>query len=200
MSIKIYHVVFVLLFLTLNCKNREDAISSYSKGVDFYSKKSLEKALAEFSNAVKADSSFVSARLMKGKTEYYLGKHENATETFQDLLDDFPGNATSLTWLGKIYMLDSSKRDDAKQKLSLAIQFDDNQIDAHYYLGKLFEQEGNVKDALIQYSHGIEIAKRSEKIQRDLNEIYRNAGLNTATPEAKTSVPVPEVAKKSKRK
>ncbi|MBM9547853.1 tetratricopeptide repeat protein [Leptospira sp. 201903074] len=197
MSTKIYRTLFILLFLVLNCKNREDAISLYAKGVDFYSKKSLEKALVEFSGAVKADNSFVSARLMKGKTEYYLGKHENAAETFQDILDDFPGNATSLTWLGKIYMLDSSKRDDAKQKLSLAIQLDDNQIDAHYYLGKLFEQEGNVKDALIQYSHGIEIAKRSDKIKRDLNEIYRNAGLS-GTSDAKESTA--EVSKKPKRK
>ncbi|MCT8335686.1 tetratricopeptide repeat protein [Leptospira sp. 85282-16] len=197
MSNKKYLLLFALLFLVLNCKNREDAVSSYAKGVDFYAKKSLEKALVEFSNAVKADSSFVSARLMKGKTEYYLGKHENATETFQDILDDFPGNASSLTWLGKIYMLDSSKRDDAKQKLSQAIQLDDNQIDAHYYLGKLFEQEGNVKDALIQYSHGIEIAKRSDKIKRDLNEIYRNAGLSNV---AESNEPTPELTKKAKRK
>ncbi|MCG6146448.1 tetratricopeptide repeat protein [Leptospira bandrabouensis] len=197
MSNKKYLLLFALLFLVLNCKNREDAVASYAKGVDFYAKKSLEKALVEFSNAVKADSSFVSARLMKGKTEYYLGKHENAAETFQDILDDFPGNASSLTWLGKIYMLDSSKRDDAKQKLSHAIQLDDNQIDAHYYLGKLFEQEGNVKDALIQYSHGIEIAKRSDKIKRDLNEIYRNAGLSNV---AESNEPTPELTKKAKRK
>ncbi|WP_210414292.1 tetratricopeptide repeat protein [Leptospira jelokensis] len=173
---KISIIIISLLFL--NCSDKEEALSFYRKGIEFYSKKSLEKAIIEFESAIKADKKFVSARLMKGKSEYYLGKHPEAKITFESINEDFPGNAAALTWLGKIAMLDSSKRNDAKQYLSLAVQLDDNQIDSHYYLGKLFEQEGNVKDALIQYNQAIEISRRVDKVKRDLAEIYRNAGVS----------------------
>lgn len=169
--------IFLFLFFSSQCSDREKAIGHYMKGIEFYTKKSLEKAVIEFSEASSEDSTFLAPRLMKGKAEYYLGKYEDSLKTFKSIESDYPGNAASLTWIGKIYMLDSNKRGEAKKYLSLSVQYDDNQIDSHYYLGKIFEQEGNVKDALIQYNHGIEISRRVDKIKRDLVEIYRNAGL-----------------------
>ncbi|TGN19793.1 tetratricopeptide repeat protein [Leptospira idonii] len=202
-------IQFVLLsafiFSSFYCKDKDKAIDHYAKGIEYYSKKKLEKAIIEFSEAASADSSFLPPRLMKGKSEYYLGKYEDALKTFQTIESDYPGNAASLTWIGKIYMLSSDKRTEAKKYLTLAVQYDDNQIDSHYYLGKLFEQEGNVKDALIQYNHGIEISKRVDKIKRDLVEIYKNAGLDyeslnkpSVTPVASSATSVKKESKKAK--
>lgn len=191
----------IVLLMVVQCSQKEEAISFYKKGIEYYSKKSLEKAIIEFESAISADKDFVSARLMKGKSEYYLGKHEDSRSTFESITKDFPGNAAALTWLGKISMLDSAKRSEAKEYLSQAVQLDDNQIDSHYYLGKLFEQEGNVKDALIQYNQAIEISKRVEKVKRDLSEIYKNAGVQMPIDSVASKLESKENAKnKSKQK
>ncbi|WP_243393351.1 tetratricopeptide repeat protein [Leptospira perolatii] len=151
-------------------------MEQYATGSKAYADRNLKVAIERFEEAVAKDDSLISPRIMLGKSYYYSGKFEEAQKVFEELIEDFPGNSGSYVWLGRIQMNHSSTMDLAKKNLLFAIQSDDTQIDAHYYLAKVYEQEGNVKDALLEYNKALGIRTKFDRIHRDLGELYKKAG------------------------
>ncbi|WP_241547788.1 tetratricopeptide repeat protein [Leptospira stimsonii] len=176
LSIK-YFIFIIFLPVFLSCSSKEDALTFYKEGVQAYSERNLKTAIEKFELASKEDKKLISSRIMLGKSYYYSGRFEDAKKVFEDVVSDFPGNSNAHSWLGRILLNEGTKKEEAKQHLVYATQSDDSQVDALYYLGKAYEQEGKIKEALLEYHKALEIKRKFDKIHRDLAELYRKAGL-----------------------
>lgn len=174
------YVVFILLslilFSFLHCNSSEEATELFSNGKLEYSKKNLGKAIELFEESIGKDSNFLPGYIMLGKSHYFNGDFEKAEKIFTKSVEKFPGNSTSRFWLARIYLLDDTKLHEAKNQLDLILQGDDAYFEAHYYLGKLYEKEGKIKEALIEYNKAKLIKQGFEKIHRDLGKLYEKAG------------------------
>ena len=81
-------------------------------------------------------------------------------------------------WIGKILIQYPEKLEESKEYFLKSIQFDDNQIDSYFYLGRIAENKGDLKSALLYYNKGIEISKKSDKIFKSIKSIYDKAGVS----------------------
>ncbi|PJZ57618.1 tetratricopeptide repeat protein [Leptospira barantonii] len=176
-KIKQFYVSIMFLSLTTFCSSQEEALSFYKEGIQAYSERNLKTAIEKFESASKKDKKLISSRIMLGKSYYYSGRFEDAKKTFEEIVEDFPGNSNAHSWLGRILLNEGNKKEEAKQHLVYATQSDDSQVDALYYLGKAYEQEGKIKEALLEYHKALEIKRKFDKIHRDLADLYRKAGL-----------------------
>ncbi|MBW0433644.1 tetratricopeptide repeat protein [Leptospira yasudae] len=176
-KIKKFYVFLIFFYFFLSCSSQEDALAHYKEGIQAYSERNLKTAIEKFEQASKEDKEMISSRIMLGKSYYYSGRFDDARKVFEKVVDDFPGNSNAHSWLGRILLNEDAKREEAKRHLVYATQSDDSQVDALYYLGKAYEQEGKIKEALLEYHKALEIKRKFDKIHRDLSELYRKAGL-----------------------
>lgn len=153
------------------CKNRDEAMDHLKKGNAHYTAQKLEEAIKEYDQSLSRDSTLFPARLMKGKAYFFLGKKDQAQSTFEDAVKDFPGNPACHYWLGRIYLLDDSRLKDAEANLRLATEYDDSQFNAHYYLAKIYEKQGKVREALVEYNRARLIKSGFDKIHRDRKSV-----------------------------
>lgn len=174
---KLLKIPVLLCFLfILKCGSKEKAIELFTQGKLEYSKKNLKGASDFFEQSLKQDSGFLPGYIMLGKTYYFNGEFEKAEKTFKTSISKFPGNSASRFWLARIYLLDDTKIAEAKNELDLILQGDDTYFEAHYYLAKLYEKEGKVKEALLEYNKAKLIKHGFEKIHRDLGKLYERSG------------------------
>ncbi|WP_411821505.1 tetratricopeptide repeat protein [Leptospira sp. 'Mane'] len=168
-------IIFVLIGI-LHCSNQEEALEHYQKGKEAYAKKMLEQAIEEFREASKQDKTLLAAKIMLGKSLYYNGDTEGAKEVFEETSESFPGNSLCFHWLGKIYLLNLSQFDQAKENFLQSIQLEDSNAENYYYLAKVYEKEGKWKEALLEYNKALILKKSFEKIHKDLGNLYLKAG------------------------
>jgi len=159
------------------------------KGNAHYTAQKLEEAIQEYDQSLSRDSTLFPARLMKGKAYFFLGKKELAQTTFEDAVKDFPGNPACHYWLGRIYLMDDARLKDAETNLRLATEYDDSQFNAHYYLAKIYEKQGKVREALVEYNRARLIKTGFDKIHRELGNLYLKAGLQDRAREEFAQVP-----------
>jgi len=175
-KIFIVSLLSVLFFVFFGCNSNEQALEVFSQGKLEYAKKNLVGAAELFEESISHDSDFLPAYIMLGKSYYFNGEFEKAEKTFKKSIEKFPGNSTSRFWLGRIYLLDDSKLADAKNEFNMILQGDDTYFEAHYYLAKLYEKEGKIKEALLEYNKAKLIKQGFEKIHRDLGKLYERSG------------------------
>lgn len=75
-------------------------------------------------------------------------------------------------------MLQEGKTKEAKQELEYILETEETFFDAHYYLAKIYEKEGMLKEALVEYNRAKMIKIGFDKIHRDLGKLYDVAGLH----------------------
>lgn len=175
LSISIFLLIFT--FSLFGCKNRspEQALENYSKGKLEYEKRKLAEAATFFESAIDFDSNLLPGYIMLGKTHYFNGDFKKSEEILMKGLTKFPGNATCHFWLARIFIA-NDEDDKALAHLNSILEADDTYFEANYYLAKLLEKQGKVKDALIQYNRAKFIKYGFDKIHRDLSSLYLKAG------------------------
>lgn len=177
-----FYFIIYLMFLFLifpNCGlSVQEIEDKFNDGIKNYSEKNLDKAIVNFTEVVDADGDYLPARIMLGKSLYYKGDYEKALKIFYKIDDDFSGNSLAKNWIGKILIQYPEKLEESKEYFLKSIQFDDNQIDSYFYLGRIAENKGDLKSALLYYNKGIEISKKSDKIFKSIKSIYDKAGVS----------------------
>lgn len=172
LSILMIHSMF-------GCSLNEDEINKkFNDGIKNYSEKNLDKAVLIFNEVVDSDDEHLPARIMLGKSLYYKGDYEQALIIFQKIENDFSGNSLAMNWIGKILIQYPEKLEESHAYFLRSIQFDDNQIDSYFYLGRIAENKGDLKSALLYYNQGLEVTKKSDKILKSIKAIYDKAGVN----------------------
>ncbi len=163
---------------TSTCARGDSAksLEHFRKGKLAYGQRKLALAAGEFAKAAEADGTLLAARIMRGKAEFYQGKFKEAAGTFEGVHDDFPGNAAAHYWLGRTYLQIAGKNKEARKHLLKAVSFNDSYFNAHYYLGVLYERDGKIKEALIEYRRATLIKKDFDRIHRRLAGLYKRAG------------------------
>lgn len=172
-----------------SCKNRDQGMEHLKKGNAHYAAQKLEEAIKEYDESLAKDSTLFPARLMKGKAYFFLGKKDEAQRTFEQAAKDFPGSPACHYWLGRIYLLDETKLKEAESNLRIATEYDDSQFNAHYYLGKIYEKQGKVREALVEYNRARLIKSGFDKIHRELGNLYQKAGLQDRAREEFAQLP-----------
>ncbi|WP_078123761.1 tetratricopeptide repeat protein [Leptospira alexanderi] len=176
----LFLIVSISLIVTLNAcgKDEQSKLETFQKGKKEYTSRNLEKAAEFFRQVVSEDKEFLPAQIMLGKSLFFLGKMEESEEVFQKGLTRFPGNSTIRFWIARIHMLQEGKTNEAKQELEYILETEETFFDAHYYLAKIYEKEGMLKEALIEYNRAKMIKIGFDKIHRDLGKLYDVAGLH----------------------
>lgn len=172
-----YTLVFLSQVLFLNCNSQEEAMKHYITGKKEFSDQKLDLAKEEFFQAVNKDPNLLSAYIMLGKTLYYTGEFNESISILNKGKQKFPGNSAIDYWLAKNFLATDTDYTKAKEHLISILEADDLHFEAYYYLAKIYEKEGNIKEALLFYNKA-KIVKRSfDKIHKDLGNLYLKAGL-----------------------
>jgi tetratricopeptide (TPR) repeat protein len=169
-------IICISLIILSSCSKNEEAIEHFNKGKQAYSKQVLDSAIEEFETSVNLDSDLLPARIMLGKSHYFKGNFEDAEKIFLDTSKKFPGNALCLHWLGKIKITNLESFDEAKGFFLQSVQLDDSNFNNNYYLAKIYEKEGKLKEALIEYNKALLIKNDFNKVHTDLSNLYSKMG------------------------
>ncbi|WP_010413798.1 tetratricopeptide repeat protein [Leptospira inadai] len=161
-----------------SCKADEATVLQlFQEGKKAYINRELQKSSEFFTNVIDTDSSFLPAYIMLGKTFYFQGKMRESETILSKGLDRFPGNATLRFWRARVYLAEGGKNELAKRELEAVLESDENQFEAHYYLAKILESEGKIREALLEYNRAKYIKIGFDKIHRDLGKLYEEVGL-----------------------
>lgn len=170
--------ISIILIQINSCKKDEHAILEiFQKGKKEYVSRNLDKAAEFFKQTLDEGKDFLPAYIMLGKSYFFLGRFEESEAILQKGLSKFPGNSTLHFWIARIHMLQEGKSTDAKRELESILETEESFFDAHYYLAKIYEKEGMLKEALLEYNRAKMIKIGFEKIHRDLGKLYEVAGL-----------------------
>lgn len=165
--------IFVIF---ISCSGSDDSSDYYNSGKKSYYNKDLDSAIEYFQKAIKKDENLISSRIMLGKCYYYKGEFEESLKIFDELLDKYPGNADAYYWKGRNLLNIPSKQAESKVYFIKSIQAGESQIDAHYYLAKYYENDGDVKRALMELNNALGIKSKFDKVHKDLADIYIKSG------------------------
>lgn len=169
-----FKIVFFLCFLT--CSDQASNQDFYSSGKKSYFNKDLDSAIEYFQKSIEKDENLISPRIMLGKSYYFKGDFDESLKIFDDLLKKFPGNADAYYWKGRILLNIPSKQSESKAYFIKSIQAGESQIDAHYYLAKYYENDGDIKRSLIELNNALSIKSKFDKVHKDLSDIYMRSG------------------------
>lgn len=176
-SLLFLYLVFGFQIQFSNCNSAESANNHYQNGKKEFLEKNLEKAKVEFQTAVDENPNAISAYIMLGKTLYYLGDFKGSLEILNEGKRKFPENPTLDFWISKNYLVVEADLNKAKEHLLNILELDDLHFEAYYYLAKINEKEGNIKEALLYYNKAKMIKKSFEKVHKDLGNLYLKAGM-----------------------
>jgi tetratricopeptide (TPR) repeat protein len=179
--------LFIFLF-SQNCGDSKNSEENYKLGLIEYNKKNLEKAETFFNEALDKDKENIALYIVLGKTYYFMGKFEESINVLKSGLDKFPENSTLNFWLARNYMLYKKHEDEAYMLFVRILEIDDSHFESYYYLGKLQESKGQIKEALINYNRAKLIKYNFDKIHKDLGNLYDKSGLKDRAKEELDSV------------
>lgn len=98
-------MVVFLLFAFVTASYAEDAQNLYIAGVKKVKDREFEKALTDFSNAIKANKGFVKAYVGRGMCYFMLDNHKKAIADLNEAIQLDPENTTALFWRGASYLM-----------------------------------------------------------------------------------------------
>lgn len=165
------------ILILISCNSEDRASNHFQNGKKEFLEKNLEKAKIEFQSSLDDNPNSISAYIMLGKTLYYLGDFQSSLEILKQAKSKFPENPTIDFWISKNYLVVESDLSKAKEHLLNILELDDLHFEAYYYLAKISEREGNIKEALLYYNKAKMIKKSFEKVHKDLGNLYLKAGM-----------------------
>ena len=108
-------------------------------------------AEAHFLRSLEIDPSYVTARHWYGFMLTYWGREAESIEQLQRARETDPVNPAILTDLGRAYFF-AGQNDRAEEPLLNAVSLDAKFPWPHYWLGRVYQERGQFKEALAQYS------------------------------------------------
>ena len=154
-------VVVALLVTSAFAQNqkkpdRDEAIRLNNIGVAFMNQQAMEKAVAKFDEALKADPSFSTAELNKGIALLNLQKLNDAEQALKNAAAAQPKNPRVWFNLGLLHR-NQAKNEAAVEDLKKVIQLDPTDPNAHYFLGTFYQQLQQYDLAIPQFEDALKL-------------------------------------------
>ncbi len=104
-------VVVLLTPMALSCSNRGAAVNSYNQGNAYVEKGEYDKAIAEYTEAIRLDPTDVKTYYNRGLTYRNKGDHDQAIADFTETIRLHPQNPVFYSFRANVYR---ALGDDAK--------------------------------------------------------------------------------------
>ena len=180
-------ICLLVTVLLLGCsRNNEsaqvigpEAVGHYQRGRTHYSKEEFSEAEEAFKTALEVSPRFANAAYMLGKVYFFQGRLDEAEARFKDALSQGrPGHVGGYLWLSRIYSLDEEKTEEAKKMIEEALQLAPENGRIYYELGRLYELEGDLRNALLHYELGMALEADYAALHFRAGELYEKIGLS----------------------
>jgi tetratricopeptide (TPR) repeat protein len=135
------------------------------RGVMFASRGDFDLAIEDFSEAIKLDSSFVSAYLQRGKA---------LMASVSKGLSDIDENFESFTSFSIVN--DSKENDRAINDFDTAIKLDPNSASAYRWRGNAYDNKGDYDRAIADYNQAIKLDPKNASAYLNRGVAYNNKG------------------------
>jgi tetratricopeptide (TPR) repeat protein len=132
------------------------AIAEYAEFITEEQKKGYNKAIADYTQAIKLDPTFAPAYRDRGVAYSYLGDYEKALADFNQALRLNPNDPATYRERGNVYgFQDDDTR--ALADYNRAINVNPNYASAYINRGNVYSRQGNVDMAIEDYTHAIRL-------------------------------------------
>lgn len=135
-----------------------------------------EAALATLAHLMESHPDEVDLRVAYGRLLLQAGEFEQARAQFARILEDRPGDLDMLFTLGLIF-IETGQYPQAREALEAVLASGGSRPDAHYYLGRIHEIDGDVESALHHYgrvTEGPDVEEalvRSARLRADRGDV-----------------------------
>lgn len=166
------------LFFSCSSKsgNRE-YLDLFQKGKMFYLNKDLSRAIPLFEESIAKNSRYLPAHIMLGKSYYYSRDPGKAVRVFRRLLSMNRNCVSALSWLIRIEGIDQKNHKKGLEYCDRILRLDMENYTGHLYKAMILEEQGRVKEAIIEYHYALELEKVVYLARLRLADLYLGKGL-----------------------
>jgi len=153
-------------------------------GITFFRFKRYKDAIKELNEYHKSYDRDVYILELLGKSYYQVSDFENGLNYFNRLVKLDEKSGQWYMYRG-IYYYQKADFEDAESQLIYALQLDNTLADAHLFLGKIYESQGKVNQALKhlrKYRSSMRKTIDPEELESTINEL-ENLNKNTGNPD-----------------
>lgn len=138
-----------------------------------------ENAVNSYDKVLSLDPNYQGARYNKANLAFIKGDNREAITLLKEEAERFPASRV-WTQLGRVYAKISAV-DSAEQSYKKAIQMDSTNATAYMWLGQLYEDEGQLENALDYSSKGLQLNPDNPNYRYIVgSELFRNGKVDTA--------------------
>ncbi|MDH5654275.1 MAG: hypothetical protein OEZ34_00060 [Spirochaetia bacterium] len=141
----------LLLFpLEKNLKNKQIKMQFQDVSVLYY-RRQFKEAAQKSRSFLKKYPEHLEGTVLYAKIKFFTRDFSHAEAILKDYIKCFGESPYLLMWLGNILSVQRDRMDDALLYYRSILNHDPDNHSAHYRIGKIYEQKGMLRKALIEY-------------------------------------------------
>ncbi|GHU21241.1 hypothetical protein FACS1894172_08980 [Spirochaetia bacterium] len=133
-----------------------DATVYYNRGMEYYNKDDYDRAIAEFTEAIRINPQYANAYNWRGWAYYDKGEYDRAIADYTQAIRIDPQDANAYNWRGWVYD-DKGEYDRAIADYTQAIRIDPQDTSAYYNRGLAYYNKGDYDRAIAEFTEAIRI-------------------------------------------
>lgn len=130
----------------------------------------IDQAIADLEKSKQLKSDFMEADYYLATALELKGEKEKAIEKMKTLADAYPSDVTILYTLGVMY-IDNNQLTEAQATLNRVVNLRSNHANAHFYLGIIYEQQGEIDKAISELEIVQELNPDNETVKQKLDDL-----------------------------
>ena len=154
---------------------RNEAISSYNKGLQAFAQNRILDSIRYFQQAIEINENYSDAYRETARSFYYLGEPNEAERYILAALELAPLDTQNLNLHGRILIV-QGRVDEAEILFKDILEIERFNIDARIGLGELSAAQGNIIQAREYYQDSLELLPEDHRVLLSLAFIYREQG------------------------
>ena len=158
-----------------SARARSEAARLNNLGVAMMNQQLMEKAVAKFDAALKADPSLLTAQLNRGIALLNQQKLAEAEAALQEVTRKDPSNARAWYNLGLAHRGDGNTAA-AIEDFHKAKEFAPNDPDVYYFLGSLYSQQQDYSQAIDNFEHALKLQPLHASAEFGLAKALQRSG------------------------
>ncbi len=165
-----------MVILCSSCSTRGEAESLYVKASDFYAKQELEKALEYTNQALKKDSAFYQASLLKAKVLYFTDDYKSSEKILKKLVKKYPQFSEARIWKIRLFIT-QNKFLEAEKLLKDELSFSQTDWRIYYLYSVLANKMEQMDMRLSMCRKAIDVLSDSEKAYIEMADLWIILGM-----------------------
>jgi tetratricopeptide (TPR) repeat protein len=170
---------------TVDTNDKSSAEEYFKQGMEYFKKKEMDKAEADFTEAIKRNPARADYFYWHGLAAFYCsaGDEEKAIPDFTEAIRLDPANAEYFYARGMFYMGRNGKNEKALADFTEAIRLDPANDEYFRWRGLLYEQEIKDYDAAIaDYTEAVRLKPQKTLYKKDLKRVWEKTMANKIAP------------------